>query len=146
MKRLVAFLFFAISAQAFAADQYYCKLQNIPVVQQALQQALQDVNADPIGVKGDPDQFPIRGMGDAFDYWGWDMLVYRLNDMADDNRLSVGVKVQYAVLMAKEYVNSQRGTDPNTPDIVCGDTGEVNAERVYVEGESFVTRANPVRF
>ena len=122
--------FFAVSAQA---DVYYCNLQNVPAVKTALQQALNEVEAEQMDVKvtGEVTQFTVNAMGDAFDYWGSDVLVYKLDGLAKDNAVAVGVKVSYNSLMAAEYV----GAGDSEEKFVCADTGEVNPELIYIDGE-----------
>lgn len=128
---LVALMFFTVSAEA---ETYYCKLENVPQVKVALQQALDEVYASQLGVAttGDVTQVTLTAMGDAFDYWGTDLLIYQLDGPVKDGALVVGVKVSYNSLMAKEHV----AANPGFADITCADTGEVNAALVYVNGEN----------
>jgi hypothetical protein len=144
MKTLIISLAWITGTYAHAADSYYCKLENVPVVKTALQAALTQVNAPADDANGEPKQFTISGMGDAYDFWGTDMLVYSLSNLANDNRLSVAVKVTYTSLMAKAYVEDEIAAGVEPENFVCGDTGEVNPEKIYIDSDDIKIEAKPV--
>jgi len=116
------------------AETYYCKLANVPQVITALNTALNAVDTAKLDVHttGEIKQSTLQGKGDAFDFYGTDLLIYQLDGLAKDNVLAVAVKVKYSSVMAEELKRSE----PENPDIVCKDTHEVNAAIVYFDGEN----------
>lgn len=125
------------------ADTYYCDLKNVPAVREALEEGLKNVHAADLGVTvAETSQFPISGMGDAFDYWGWDMIVYQLDGLGLNNTRSIGVRVYYTSFDALEAAAGE--DDPTVYE--CADTGEIMPARVYIDSKENPILAMAVMF
>lgn len=131
---ILSFILFIAGFNVQAATNY-CKLQNAPQVKAALAQALDLVNAENEGVavKGGPIQFVAWVDGEVWNYRQRIIMVFELDGLAQDNVTAVAVQVVTDAFMAKDYFAEETAAGTNPQSTTCSDTGEVNAEMVYID-------------
>ena len=137
MSNLLIFVTIFITGNIFA-DSGYCHLESVPSVKDQIETLVSDYNKNKedflkIQLANKATQFTIAGMGDAFDFWGNEVLVFNLKEKNAQKHI-VAFKVSFTAFFAKEFFQTQLfDANETLESFICLDTQEKNPEIMYFE-------------